>query len=56
MEYKEKAEILDLIQRKASLIVQGIQFLSILEKDVLTRDILIEKYKAFLLKVNEVEI
>jgi hypothetical protein len=55
-EYKEKCSILDLIQRKSSLLVQGVQFLSLLQKDTLQRDILIEKYTKLLSKIDEVEI
>ena len=55
-EYKEKGSILELIQRKASLYVQAVQFLSLLEKDHLLRDIYVEKYKELLSKVQEVEI
>ena len=55
-QYKEKGSILELIQRKASLLVQGVQFLSLLQKDTLQRDILIEKYTKLLSKIDEVEI
>ena len=55
-EYKEKGSTLELIQRKASLYVQGVQFLSLLQKDTLTRDILVEKYTKLLSKIDEVEI
>lgn len=55
-EYKEKGSILELIQRKASLYVQGVQFLSLLQKDTFQRDILVEKYTKLLSKIEEVEI
>lgn len=55
-EYKDKAEQLDLIQRKASLLIQGVSFFTATQGDNLLRDILVKKYKDILEKLNEVEI
>lgn len=56
MDYKTKAELLDLIQRKASLLIQGVSFYTATQADTLLRDMLIEKYKKLLTKLDEVEL
>lgn len=56
MEYKEKAELLDLLQRKASLLIQGVSFWISLQRELELRDKLIEQYKLVLDEISKVEI
>ncbi len=56
MDFKEKAEKLELIQRKASLVIQGVSFFTATQSDPLLRDILIKKYTDILTKIDEVEL
>ncbi len=55
-QYKEIGSKLELIQRKASLLIQGVSFFTATQSDSLLRDILIQQYKDILSKISEVEI
>lgn len=48
MNYEEKVKEYDLLQRKASLLIQGVSFLVGMQRDIELRDRIIDEYKEIL--------